>query len=137
MTENGSNSGWLDSLSLFVAWAITAAGSVIDMLGIREAILSVLALFRLINQDVYRSKGGVGEDIVTNFGFAAIDNIMLLILGICTVGVVVWIEYYFRKGRTKGLLYKRIGKVFLVEVAIFIGVIIIRQLMAMLIQARS
>lgn len=123
-------------MSHFGAWALAAAGSLIDMLGIREAILSILALLRLINRDIYHSKGGVGEDIVTNFGFAAIDNVMLLILGIATVGVVIWIEYYFRKGRAKGLLYKRIGKVLLVQAAIFVGVIIIRQIMAMLIQAR-
>lgn len=136
MTENETNSGWLATLSVYVAWIITAAGSVIDMLGIREALLAVLALLRLVNQDIYRSKGGVGEDIVTNFGFAAFDNVMLLVLGIATVGIVVWLEYYFRKGREKGLLYKRIGKVLLIEVAIFIGVILIRQIMAMLIQAR-
>ncbi len=135
MTET-SNSGWLATLSVYFAWIITAAGSVIDMLGIREALLSVLALLRLVNQDAYRRQGGVGEDIVTNFGFAAFDNVMLLILGIATVGVVVWLEYYFRKGREKGLLYKRIGKVLLMQVAIFIGVILIRQIMAMLIQAR-
>lgn len=137
MTNNESNSGWLDTLSLYAAWAITAAGSVINMLGVREAILSFLALFQVINAEAYRRKGGVGEDIFTNFGIAAFDNVMLLVLGCATIVAVIWIEYYLRKGRAKGLLYKRIGKIVVVEVAIIIGVILIRQIVAMILQARA
>lgn len=130
MEESGSRNGWLATLSYFFAWIITSAGAIINALGIREAILAILAWVRVINTEAYHRKGGVGEDIVTNFGVAAVDNFVILILACAAVAATVWIEYYFRKGRPKGLLYKRIGIVVAAEVGIMIAALLIRQAVA-------
>jgi hypothetical protein len=125
MESNESKGGLLATVSLYVAWVIAAVGSIIDAIAIRQAILSLLAIFKVVNQETYRSKGGVGEDIFTNFGISAVDNVFILILGCVAIGVTVWAEYYFRKGRPQGLLYKRIAKVLGAEIGIIILTLII------------
>jgi len=64
-------------------------------------------------------------DFTTQFGLTAIDNAMLLVLGCAAIGFIIWIEYYFRKGRPLGLLYKRIARVAGIEVAIIVAVVIL------------
>lgn len=130
MEESNARGGWLATLVQFVAWLVTAIGTIIDALAVREAVLAILAWIQVINAEAYHRAGGIGEDIVTNFGLAAVDNVVLLILACVAVAFTIWIEYYFRKGRPKGLLYKRIGKVVAVEIAVIIAAILIRQFVA-------
>jgi hypothetical protein len=125
MEYNESKGGLLATVSLYVAWLVAAAGSVINAIAIREALLSVSAIFRLVSTEAYHRNGGVGEDIFTGFGISALDNVMLLVLGCLAIGFTVWVEYYFRKGRPKGLLYKRIAKVIGAEIGIIVLAIII------------
>ncbi len=127
MEESQSRGGWLATLSYFVAWMIASAGTIIDALLIREAILSIMAWYKVISTEAFHQQGGVGDQLLTSFGITAADNFVILILGCAAVGVVIWIEYYFRKGRPKGWLYQRIGKVLAVEVAIIIAALLIRQ----------
>jgi hypothetical protein len=127
MEESGSRGGWLATLSYFIAWMVTSAGSIIDALLVREALLAVLAWYKVISTEAYHQQGGVGDNLITSFGVAAVDNVMLLVLGCGAIAATVWIEYYFRKGRPMGLLYQRIGKVFAVEIAIIIAALLIRQ----------
>jgi hypothetical protein len=117
--------GFLASISYFGAWIITAAGAIIDLLAIREAIVALLAIFRVVSLDAYHRAGNVGQDIFTGFGITAFDNVMLLILGCAAIVFIVWVEYYFRKGRPLGLLYKRIAKVAIIELAVMILSVVI------------
>ncbi len=130
MDESESKGGWLATLVQFVAWVVTTAGAIIDALAIREAVLAILAWVKVIKTEAYHQAGGLGEDILTNFGLAAIDYAVVFILSIVAVGFTIWIEYYFRKGRSQGLLYKRIGKVAAVEIAIFVSALLIRVIVA-------
>ena len=130
MEESNSQGGWLATLVQLLAWVITTIVAIIDGLAIREAILAILAWVRVINTEAYRRAGGVGDDILTNFGLAAVDNAVLFILACALVAFTIWIEYYFRKGRPKGLLYKRIGKVAAVEIGIIIAALLIRQIVS-------
>jgi hypothetical protein len=134
MVYNESRGGWLATLSLYVAWLITSIGAVIDALALREMFLSFLSWYSVVNQQNYHAQGGVGQDIFTGFGLSAADDALLLILGIGAVSATVYVEYYYRKGRPKGLLYKRIGKVALIEVAIFIVAFLVRMLVASILQ---
>jgi hypothetical protein len=130
MDETESRGGCLATLILYAAWAVTTLGAIIDALAVREAVLAILAWVKVIKTETYHQAGGVGEDIVTNFGLDAIDNFVVLVLALAAVGFTIWIEYYFRKGRPMGSLYKRIGKVALVEVAIVVAAILIRVFVA-------
>lgn len=136
MLYNESKGGWLATVSQYAAWLVTSIIAIIDMLAIREAVLALLAWFRVVETAAYHQAGGVGEDIFTGFGISAADNVLLLILGCAVVAVVILVENYFRKGRPLGLLYKRIGKVFLIEIAIILGAILIRQGVSMILAAR-
>ncbi|MBE0697339.1 MAG: hypothetical protein IH586_10480 [Anaerolineaceae bacterium] len=125
MENNESRGGLLAAVALYVAWFVAAAGSVVDAIAFREALLSILAVFRVVSTEAYHRRGGVGEDIFTGFGISALDNVMLLILGCAAIAITIWVEYYFRKGRPQGLLYKRIIKVIGTEIGIIVLAIII------------
>lgn len=127
MLENDRRGGWVASLSQFFGWVIASFLAIVDMLAIREAFLALMAWLSVIETAAYRAQGGSGQSLFTTFGITALDNILLLIMGIGVIAVVVIIENYFRKGRAMGLLYKRIGKVLLIEVAIIIVGLLIRQ----------
>lgn len=130
MRDTETQGGWLVTLGMYAAWFLTALGAVVDTLAIREASLSVLAWIRVINREAYRQAGGAGEDIITNFGLDAADFFLVFILAITAVGFAIWFEYYYRKGREKGLLYKRIGKVAAIEIGIVILTVVIRLIVA-------
>ena len=127
MLENDNRGGWVATLSQVVAWAVTSLLAIVDMLAIREAFLAVMAWLSVIETAAYRAAGGSGQSLFTTFGISALDNVLLLVMGIAAIAVVVVIDNYFRKGRPKGLLYHRIGRVLLIEVAIIIVALLIRQ----------
>ncbi len=130
MIENETRGGWIATLSLYAAWAVASAGAILDALFIREAFLALLAWYKVIATNAYHQAGGIGDNLITTFGVSAVDNFLLLILGCAAIAVTIWIEYYFRKGRPLGLLYKRIGRVFLVELIIVVAALVIRQFVA-------
>ncbi len=134
MITDETKGGWLASLAQFVAWIVTALVTLIDMLAAREAILSILAVFSVLETQAYHRGGGVGQDLITQFGLTAFDNVMLLLMGLGAIVATIWIEYYYRKGRPKGLLYRRIAKVALIEVAIVVVAIVIRFGMGLILQ---
>lgn len=130
MESTESKGGWLTTIMVYIAWAATVAGAVIDALMVREAVLAILAWVKVIKTEAYHQAGGVGQDILTGFGLAAIDYAVVFLLAIIAIGFTIWLEYYFRKGRTLGLLYKRIGKVVAVEIGIIVAAVLIRVIIA-------
>ena len=126
MDDNQVKGGWIVDIGQYVTWLVTSLIAVVDALYVREAVLAGLSLFQMAQTENYHSHGGVGLDLSTGFAISLIDDFMLLILGCATIAIVISIEYYFRRGRPKGLLLKRIGKVFGIELAIIVLSIIIR-----------
>ncbi len=132
MEYDASRGGLLVTLGQFAAWVVTAIGAVIDALYVREAILSLLSVVQAIRSADYHRNGGLGLDFQTGFAISAIDDVVMLILGCGAIAAVVAIEYYYRKGRPKGLLLKRIGTVVGIEVAILVISMILRALFAII-----
>ena len=126
--ENEHKGGCLVSLGQAFAWLVTSLLAVADMLYVREAVLAILSALQSAKDVAYHAAGGVGLDFSTGFAVSLADDVMILILGIATVGAVVTIEYYFRKGQPKGLLLKRIGFVAAIEVGIIVVSILIRNI---------
>jgi hypothetical protein len=120
LQSDQTQSGILDSLVQYLAWFLTSAGAILDALFIRGALVAVLAFFQVISADAYHKRGGVGVDLQFGYTMTAIDLWMIVILGCVTVGVVIAIEYYLRKGRAQGALYKRIAIVVGIEALILI-----------------
>jgi hypothetical protein len=117
---------WLVSIGLAFAWLVTSVLAVISGLYIREAVLSIASLFQVTQEQGYKQSGGIGIDFTPGRVVLLFDNILLVVLGIGMVAIVIWIEYFFRKGRPQGLLLKRIGIVAGIEVAIIVVSIVIR-----------
>jgi hypothetical protein len=128
MEESESRGGWIATLLLYVAWAITALGTIVDVLYFRDAIMSIADRIQLLHDVAYHNAGGLGIDFSAGYFQTTFDLALLIVLGCVAVAFVVAIEYYFRKGRPKGLLYKRIGTVVGIEVGIIVVSIIIRAL---------
>jgi hypothetical protein len=126
MEDNQTKGGWIVDIGQGITWLVTSLVAVIDALYLREAVLAGLSLFQAARAENFHKNGGVGLDLSTGFAMSAVDDFMLLILGCATVAAVIIIEYYFRKGRPKGLLLKRIGIVVGIELAIIVVSIIIR-----------
>jgi len=126
MSTNEKQAGCLVSLGQYFAWFVTSLVAVVDALYIREAILTGLARFQVAQAEAFHKAGGVGLDFSTGFAMSFIDDVILLILGIAAIAAVVTIEYYFRKGQPQGLLLKRIGIVFGIEIAVIAVSIILR-----------
>ena len=126
MDDNQTKGGWIVDVVQYVTWLVTSLVVVVDALYVREAVLAGLSLFQMAQTENYHRQGGVGLDLSTGFAISLIDDFMLLILGCAAVAAVIVIEYYFRRGRPKGLLLKRIGTVVGIELAIIVVSIIIR-----------
>ncbi|HEX7432011.1 MAG TPA: hypothetical protein VF326_00015 [Anaerolineaceae bacterium] len=128
MEQNPTRGGWLVTLGQFAAWFITALGTIIDILYLREAIVALLTVLQVTHQQNFQRNGGLGIDFTFSYGLTAIDEAIFVVLAIIAMGMAVAIEYYFRKGRLKGLLLKRIGIVVGIEIAIIIVSIIFQQI---------
>ena len=95
----------------YVAWLVASMGIVLDMIFLREAVLSVLRAWQ--NAVVEAMKG----DLLANtakpgFIVQAWDTGIMVVLGVIAVGLAVWTEYWMRKGERQGLLYQRIAYIF-------------------------
>ena len=128
MEQNPTRGGWLVTLGQFAAWFITALGTIIDILYLREAIVALLTVLQVTHQQNFQRNGGLGIYFTFSYGLTAIDEAIFVVLAIIAMGMAVAIEYYFRKGRLKGLLLKRIGIVVGIEIAIIIVSIIFQQI---------
>ena len=104
--ENEHKGGCLVSLGQAFAWLVTSLLAVADMLYVREAVLAILSALQSAKDVAYHAAGGVGLDFSTGFAVSLADDVMILIMGIATIGAVVTIEYYFRKGQCEGCPFR-------------------------------
>ncbi len=117
---------WLVSLGVLFVWVATSALAVFDGFHVRETIIDILRVIQAEQYKVFRQNGGIGQDFQTGYLVEFIANGLLLVIGVILVTVVIWIEYYLRRGRSQGQLLRRIGKVIGVEVAVLVISILIR-----------
>ncbi|HEY9077129.1 MAG TPA: hypothetical protein VIO61_11400 [Anaerolineaceae bacterium] len=116
---------WKISILLMFAWLITSIGALFSGLYIREVILRIALFFQIASQQAYKRGGGIGFDFTPGRVVLVLDNIIAIAIAIAVVTSVILIEYYFRKGRSRGLLFKRIGIVIGIEAAIIVLSILI------------
>lgn len=128
MENMESRWGWLITIGQALAWLITSLGAVADALYLRDAFSALLNVLQVIHSTNFTRGGGIGIDFTFAYAMSAYDEVMIFVLGLAAIAAVIAIEYYFRKGRPKGLLLKRIGLVFGIEIAIIIVSIIFQQI---------
>jgi hypothetical protein len=137
MAESASKSGWLTTIVQVLAWIAAVFGSLVDVFAVREGYLALLAWYRVVSTQAYHEAGGLGDDIWTGVRLTAIDILTWVILCLTALVAIIAIEYYFRKGREKGLLFKRIAKVLGIEAAIFVVAILVRLVVASILQGMT
>jgi len=129
MTLKGSRPEWLISIGQGAAWLVTSFGTIVTALFIREAVVDVLRWNQSRVLQTAREQGEVGKALETSTQITATDFIVIFILACLAVWAVIEIDNYFRKGRPKGLLLKRVLTVAGIEIGIIIGSVLLRMLL--------
>lgn len=123
--ETSQSSLW-NTLVRIVAFVLAVALMLLDVLGIRNALLSFLTWDqRRILAGQSAQGGTTGSSFQLGAAIQTTDLAVIIIMGIVAIGAVVWVEYYYRIGAKQGKLYKRIGIVTAVEVVIILIALIL------------
>jgi hypothetical protein len=111
MEEHEPN--WKNMVFYGVAWFIACLLLVIAMINSFELISTVLDW-------ITNSISDVGKAREFGWTVTAITEIMYFIGGCITVGLAVWLEYFFRRGEKVGKLVQRVVRVFVVEILVIV-----------------
>ncbi|MCL4504735.1 MAG: hypothetical protein M1434_05505 [Chloroflexi bacterium] len=117
--ETSQSSLWKTFVRI-VAFLLAVILMLLDVLGIRNALLSFLTWDQTRIIAAQRAQGTTGSIFRMGAAIQTIDLTSIIVLGIAAIAAVIWIEYYYRFGAKQGKLYKRIGIVTAVEVAIIL-----------------
>ena len=129
MEIKASRPEWLVSIGQGLAWLAASFGVLLSAIFIREFVLEILTWYRTLHLEALQKGGVIAKELETNTRLSAVDFIMIFILTCAAAWAVIDIEYYFRKGRAKGLLLKRILKVAGIEAGIILGSVLLRMLL--------
>lgn len=118
----------ISAILYVLAWLACSVFLIADVLVLRQATLDVVTAVQ--QQQIENSAEGERHSTRINAGFVKeiIDRAYIILGGVAGVALVIYIEYYFRTGRQKGLLYPRIGKVFAILAAVLVVSMIVQTL---------
>lgn len=111
---------WWKSVIQYGSWIVAVILAIVDALMIREALISFLTWNQIRIQNLQRAQGLVPEKTQLGFTTEAFAQGAAFVLAVIVIAAVIWIEYYFRKGNERGVLFRRIGIVAGVEVGILL-----------------
>jgi hypothetical protein len=104
---------WKNMVFYGVAWLISCLLLILALINSFELISTLLDWIASGISDVGKQR---------EFGWtvAAITQGMYFIGGCVTVGLAVWLEYFFRKGEKVGKLAQRVVKVLVIEIVVIV-----------------
>ena len=111
MEEHEPN--WKNMVFYGVAWFIACLLLVLALINSFELISTVLDW-------IANSISDVGKQREFGWTIQAIKQGMYFIGGCITVGLAVWLEYFFRKGEKVGKLVQRVVRVFVIEILVIV-----------------
>jgi len=114
MEEHEPN--WKNMVFYGVAWFIACLLLVLALINSFELISTLLNW-------ITDSISDVGQQREFGWTVAAITQGMYFIGGCITVGLAVWLEYFFRKGEKVGKLAQRVVRVFVIEILVIVSTI--------------
>lgn len=129
MESKNTRAEWLVSIGQVLAWLVTAAGVILTALFVREAAADFLMWNGARRLQSFREAGEVGRALRTSTQIRAADFIIIFILTCLGVWAAIEIDFYFRRGRPKGLLLRRFLTVAGIEIGIIIGTVLLRILL--------
>lgn len=93
--------GWKETLAYLVAWLVSVALLLADLMSVRYVLLAVIAWLR-----------------PDRWTYDFWNRVLLLVLACAGIALAITFEYYFRRGSERGLLGKRVLRVMGIQVAI-------------------
>jgi hypothetical protein len=108
----------LSTIIYIAAWLFFSAFAIADVLMVREATRDVMTAVQV--QATEASDDPTETRLNIGYITEAFDRGIIVVGGLVAVGFALYFEYYFRKGREQGLLYKRIGKVFVILLSVLV-----------------
>lgn len=129
MESKNTRAEWLVSIGQVLAWLITAAGVILTALFVRGAAVDFLVWNGARRLQSFREAGEIGRALQITTQTKAADFITIFILTCLGVWAAIEIDFYFRKGRPKGLLLRRFLTVAGIEIGIIIGTVLLRILL--------
>lgn len=96
----------LRTIWCYVAWLLLCAFSLWILIELRVALLTIVTYVRLQVIGV-----AVGETVSTGGQLHVADQWIVIVLAICWLGFVVWLESYLRTGLQRGALGSRLARV--------------------------
>ena len=116
---------WKNMVFYGVAWFIACALLILAML---NTFLMVDDILKWIAASI----NDTGKRLDFELTIATITQGMYFIGGTLSVGLAIGFEYYFRLGDKKGLLFKRVAKVFAILIAVILVSVLVRILVPVL-----
>jgi hypothetical protein len=104
---------WKNMVFYGVAWFIACLLLVF-------ALLLTFQFVETILDWISASISDVGQQREFNWTIGAITQGMYFLGGCITVGLAVWLEYFFRKGEKVGKLFQRVVKTFVIEIIVIV-----------------
>lgn len=104
---------WKNMVFYGVAWFIACLLLVFALLLTFQFVETILDWISTTISDV-------GKQREFGWTISAITQGMYFLGGCITVGLAVWLEYYFRKGEKVGKLFQRVVKTFVIEIIVVV-----------------
>ena len=121
-------STWVTNLIRWVAWMITSAGVIFDGIIAYEAWNRLLTVWQTHATEALLAAHNPTSDLTFPGKVTYIGQLSgMFVTGCAVVAFAVINEVYLRRGEVKGLLYKRIGIIVAVELAIALVAFLIQQ----------
>jgi hypothetical protein len=105
MVETKPN--WRLTLLRFIAWVAAGIGVFLNIFLIREAVLDLVTWWVVREAEAIRAQGDIAP-VRLGFITESVDRFLIIFMAVLSVALIVWIEYYFRIGQRKGILFRRI-----------------------------
>lgn len=105
------------TLLYIVAWLVSIALMIVDLAIVREIVNRMMTSIGLVMASADPESWPLAR---LTFGWirGVVDQSLLLILACAGITLTIGVEYYLRRGIPKGLLCKRIIRVFSIELAV-------------------
>jgi hypothetical protein len=116
----------ISAIAYVLAWFACSVLLIADVLIVRQAALDVMTAAQ--QQAIENSPEGEKAVTRINAGFMTeiVDRAIIILGGVAAVGLAIYFEHYFRKGREQGILYQRIGRVFGILAAVLVIAMVVQ-----------
>ncbi len=118
----------IETVVHIIGWVIAVGLLFVNLLLFRRVVMDVMTLTAVLWAS---TNPGQWRESRLTFGWirATLDYVLLLVGGAVTVMAAIGVEYYLRKGLAEGQLYRRLGRIMGIGLALAAGLALISLLL--------